>query len=257
MKKLTSLLLILVMVVSVLAFSSCSKSTKEILSASMEKLNNANAGIGKMEMQLEMSVMGIETDTKMTCDFKMTDMKTQTPKISMKATTEVMSMSQEMNIYSDGSFVYMDMLGMKMKVPLESEDAADFDVSGMIDDLAIDIPDEIVEETEYTVNDNGDYVISFEFTAEQFMSLFNELAEELGEEGGDFALKGAVKYEIVVSPELVIKSIKIDIPFAVTVEGQTAETKAVYLMEFSSFEDSITVDVPTDLEQYTDISQIG
>lgn len=258
MKKFTSVLLILVMLVSVLALSSCSKTTEQIVNAAMKKLDEANAVDASMKMSVKTDVAGVATDTEMTYSMKMTDLLTDAPKFSATASTKSLGMTIDMDMYCDGTMLFLSMLGQKMKVDIKDAAGADYDMAGTLEGVSVEIPEEILSKTEYSVDEEGNYVVKFELTGEEFAAIFSELAADITADVAE-TVNGfsAVKYELIITPDLDLKRLSFEIPMSMTVEGTSFNMTTALEITFNSYADSIDLDVPTDLDSYVEMPNIG
>lgn len=258
MKRFSLVLLVFIMILSTLALTSCSKTTEQIVTSAMKKLDEANAVDATMKLTVTTDVMGVSSDTEMTYAMKMTDLLTDTPKFSAVSSTEILGQKMDIGMYCDGAILYLSMLGQKLKLDISDAASDEYNVMDTFESVNVTLPEEMLEKTVYTVDEDGNYVLNFELTAEEFTSIFSIFAEELASDAdADVYAFGAVKYGLVITPELNLKLLTLEVPVSVTVEGATVSMTTAMEMTFNTFAGNIELDVPADLDSYVEMPGIG
>lgn len=267
MKKLFALLLCLVM--SVMLLASCggeSKSPKELVEEAFTSLEALDAYELDMAITIDVAVdmasTSVTQSIPMVIKMAAKDLKTATPKVLMDMTVTAEGETESAIAYIEGDWIYMSMEDEGYKVPLSEIDdmGAMADYSKQLEDLLVDLPETVFEGVEASKNENGSKTIALSLSAEQFETLFAEIASSLGEsmgllgEGADVTFKPAtlsvtVKDGCVSVYEL---DFALDITMDMYDESMTMDFSCKYKIDVKKTS-GVTVTPPTGYESFEEM----
>lgn len=261
MKKLSAIMLALVMVLSVVLLASCKKEmtayqtfseamAKTKALDSMELKSTATSAIAFGSEKLSMTV-GYSVKTA--------GLKGDAPTLSGDFDIGVSGISMKANVYSTSDTIYVSMAGMKVKMDADSEDAQDYNVD--VDDTLIsNLPEDIFKDVEVIENDDKTKTINVTLTGEQFSEYCKDIYEKALEalDVDDVSMYDIKADDITIS--MVVNkdgyiskyTMNYKISVSVTQEGvtATATSENSVEIEFVNPGTPVTVDVPTDLDEY-------
>ena len=145
MKKVTSIILAMILLVSAVSMVSCKKSTAEVYVETMAKFALLDALETEMTIEMTMKVPGMDEEMKIEMDIlsKTDKLKTDSPVSYAQVSTEMIGQSVKATSYIEGDYIYINTMGQKMKVSLEN--AEDIGYSSFdSDNYSIDIPEDML-----------------------------------------------------------------------------------------------------------------
>ncbi|MBQ8802643.1 MAG: hypothetical protein IJZ53_03270 [Tyzzerella sp.] len=257
MKKFISILL---SVMLVLAMVGCGggetkekdepKDPKVLLEEATEKMQGIEAMDFSMLMDMNMEMAGEEIAMEMEMGVQVQDQGKETMKMAMPMTMKMPSqgVTMEMNMYYTEGYYYMDMLGMKMKTPM--------DVAEMMEGVeegtsAADISTEGMTELELEEKEDS-YVISFVGDTEKMLAYSEAAMASMqsmsGLEGAEVTLD-EIKGTITIDKEGYITEQVVDMAMTMTVEGEAVATTMTMTLTYNSIGEDVVVELP-DLTEY-------
>lgn len=259
MKKILSVLL---SVMLVLAMAGCGggeekekpKDAKVLLEEATEKMKDIESMDFSMLMDMDMEMAGESIAMQMEMDVQVQDQGKETMKMAMPMTMKMPSqgVTMDMNMYYTEGYYYMDMLGTKMKMPM---DVAEM-MEGMKDGTsATDISTDGMMELEMEEKEDS-YIISFVGDTEKMLEYSKSVMESMqsmsGVEGADVTLDD-IKGTITIDKDGYIKEQVIDMNMTMTVEGEAVATTITTTITYNSIGEDVEVVFP-DLSEYQEAS---
>ena len=262
MKKITAIILAAVMLLSALSLASCTK--EEITAKLIYDKMNANllaldAFEAKMSIEMDMGVAGqdVTVKTSMDYDIKADGIGTDAPVAYADIKIDMLGQTVRATSYTEGDYIYITSEGEGMKLPKNSELAADYDATTAINAYEIDIPDEMLEASAFTTDEEGNYVLSFAIGGDRrdiLDDLIKNIMSGMDASLSDYELEiGDVKYVLVADKDFAPKSMKMDITMNVTAQGMEMSIDCSASCEYLAFGDSVTVTPP---EGYQDFEEL-
>ncbi|MBQ9747857.1 MAG: hypothetical protein IJV98_03650 [Clostridia bacterium] len=182
-KKILSLVLAVLMLVSVTVLTSCEKETAySLVSGALEKmetLDSFDATID-MKMKTEMELMGekVQQDIPMSMAIKASGIQADALKMTFDVDMEVEGEEVSTKVYQEGEWVYMEMFGMGIKMK-QGDLTAEYDGMAQIKDMTKPIPEEVLADVEIVKNDDGTKTVTAAIPDDQMQATFPEFADQM------------------------------------------------------------------------------
>ena len=267
MKKILSIVLALMLLVSACMLTSCEEMTAyELIHsaiAKMETLDSFEADVVmKMDTRIKMQGATTTVEVPMTMNVKASGLKGETPLTSGSVAVTTMGVETKGNVYSDSKDVYVatEVMGqsVKLKMSADSAEAGDYDLTGTTDSFLVDIPEDALQNVAIVESENGTKTVEVALDPAVFAANYPELIEQVNNNNGVGEVANVsfsdVKVKVVVSSDGYIAGYYLTFNMAmdVTTAGiTTATTTAVTAsVEYKNPGTPVTVDVPTDLDSY-------
>lgn len=230
------------------------KDAKVLLEEATEKMEGIADMDFSMLMDMNMEMAGETVAMQMEMGVQVQDQGKETMKMAMPMTMNMPSqgVTMEMNMYYTEGYYYMDMLGTKMKAPM---DVAEM-MEGMKDGTsAADISTDGMKEL--TLEEKEDtYVISFVGDTEKMLEYSKSVMESMqsmnGLESTDITLDD-ITGTITLDKEGHVKEQVVDMKMTMTVEGEAVATTVKTTITYNSIGEGVTVELP-DLSEYQETS---
>ncbi|MBQ8254915.1 MAG: hypothetical protein IJY94_05365 [Clostridia bacterium] len=190
MKKLLSIVLILVLSLSCFSLASCDKEefTKEQLEAyenytnALKKTNELDDLDGKLDMIISMNVQG--TQQTVSYNFNMKASGATDPKAVKMRLGGKMNLSGQntvMDCYMENSWAYYDMnvSGQKVKFKTNLADGGN-SYSELFNAGNVDLPKSLFKKVAVTEQSDGSKLLELTLSGKQLLSLYTDLAANLG-----------------------------------------------------------------------------
>lgn len=230
------------------------KDPKVLLEDATAKMQDIESMDFSMLMDMNMEMAGEAIDMQMEMDVQVQDQGKETMKLAMPMTMKMPSqgVTMEMNMYYTEGYYYMDMLGMKMKTPM--------DVAEMMEGMeegtsAADIGTEGMKDLEMEEKEDG-YVISFVGDTEKMLdyteSAMASMQSMAGMEGAEMTLD-EIKGTITIDKDGYISEQVVDMAMTMTVEGEAVATTMTMTLTYNSIGEDVVVELP-DLSEYQEAS---
>ena len=227
------------------------KDAKVILTEATEKMQDIESMDLSMLMDMKMEMGGEAIDMQMEMGVQVQDQGKETMKMAMPMTMKMPSqgVTMEMNAYYTEGYYYMDMLGSKVKTPMNVADM----MEGMKDGtVATDISTEGMTELKLEEIEDST-VITFVGDPEKMLEYSKSVLESMqsmsGVESTDVTLD-SIKGTITIDKNGYVKEQVIDMNMTMTVEGEAVATTVSTTITYSSIGEEIEVLLPEDLSEY-------
>ncbi len=219
----------------------------EFLNTVYEKTEDLLAVQGSMDVTMIMDYFGESVEYEMLMDIAADFTDMENPKAAYAITVKSMGISMEMNTYYIDDYMYMDVMGMKIKEKVPVDVLDDYSDYIMMPDI-----DEVFDVELNEVD--GNYQITFTLSEEGAMNLLNELLASSGEmldlgEMKDFIEIGEISYSLIADKDGIPLSEDISMEMGLTFEGESMEMSLKANSEYTATGDDVVVEFP-DLSEY-------
>lgn len=221
MKKITSVILAVCMLLSVVALAGCSETPASLVNGAMAKMSDLTSLEAKMDAEIKMSMMGVDMSMPIDMHMIIEDAKSETPVSSVKAEMSFMGETVAMDMYIDAQgWAYMTVDGESYKVNAAAA-AEELPLStDLATDMVTQFPEEYFEGVEIVKDDDGSKSVTLVLTAEQYAELFGETLDSLTESMGAGITIKNVTLEISVKGGYVVEY-DIEFDLDMSVQGTT------------------------------------
>lgn len=230
------------------------KDAKVLLEEATEKMKDIESMDFSMLMDMNMEMAGESIAMQMEMGVRVQEQGKETMKMAMPMTMKMLSqgMTMEMNMYYTEGYYYVDMLGAKVKSPM---DVAEM-MEGMEDGTsAANTSTDGMMELEMEEKE-GSYVISFIGDTEKMLEYSKSVMESMqsmsGLEGADVTLDD-IKGTITIDKDGYIKEQVVDMNMTMTAEGEAVATTITTTITYNSIGEDVEVEFP-DLSEYQEAS---
>lgn len=183
MKKFTAVALVLVMLVSLFALTSCEEKKQTAYSlvsdavAKMETLDSFEA-----DMDLKVETKEMDEDDSMgalsQCNVKAAGLKGDNPVTFSTISVTMMGVTMKTEAYTEGEWCYITAFGQGMKMKA-GENTEEYDGYADIEFVIKEIPEDILSDVEITENSDGTKTVSVAVSDEKFTELYQVLVDEV------------------------------------------------------------------------------
>ena len=237
MKKILSIMLVLCMLLSAFALTSCEfgkddgddddddKSdllTAELVGNAIKATTEMKNLEAKIDVDITVSVTGMSMNVPIDALIRVDD-----DEASLDMEASIFGEKAEMKIYTDGEWVYMLEDGVGSKTPV-TDDALGLDIPfGSIEDVMgtiDDIPEDALDKFDVKKNKDGDTELSVTMTKEDFPEVYEGIIQGLTETGNsvDEDDISNIDIVIVVAKGGYIKGVEMEFSVDMSIEGQMA-----------------------------------
>jgi len=249
MKKVLCALLVVLMIFTL---ASCATDTGRDIYQLYVRANEAMQGIDSLDMDMDMDMTiradGEVMDMKIASNIRQV-IRSETD-IDMAMNMKMSMMDMDINtkmFYKDGVY-YMEMMGMKMKMPMPIEE-----IMSQVNTEVIEFPESAIKDMEINDVDDG---VELSFTLDG-AALGDELAKQMGSMEEMLGAVpsytfGDVTLRTVIGKDDKFKSVSMAFAFDMDMYGETVQADCVIDMDFIKF-GGVIVDFPTDLDDYAEV----
>lgn len=220
MKRITSVVLAVCMLLSVMLFASCAQETPaSLVNGAMEKMAELDSMEAKVDAEIKMSMLGIDLAMPIDMHMVLENAKSTTPVASLEAEMSMMGESVSMNMYLDGqgwAYITMDGEGYKVntadameQLPLSTDN---------VTDMITQFPEELFEGAQIVNNEDGSKSVSLAITPEMYAQLFGDALDGLASSMGAAVTLKDISLEITVKDGYVVEY-DIEFDMDMNVEG--------------------------------------
>lgn len=263
MKKLTAILLSIIMLLSAVSLAACSKdkiSAKLVYENAKEKRLSLEAYEAKIVMNMDIGASGqdISIKSSMEYDIKADGVGSDSPVSYADIEMKILGQTVDVISYTEGEYVYVDTMGSQMKMLKDSAFGAGYNFEATVNDFEIDVPASILETAKTTTDKDGNYVLSFTFDGKEHADILKDFTNNVVS-GLDSSLTeytiavGTVKYELVIDEDYTLKGIKLETTMALSAGGVSMTVAVAVDSEYVAFNDDVTVTPP---EGYLDYEEL-
>lgn len=264
-RKLLALGMVLVLLMSVFALAGCEQveqlTAYKLVTDAVAKTEALESADMTLKMDMSVSAEGMTMDIPMSYDIKATDLKTESPKVSMKMTATVIGMSMDIDAYVENGYYYMSMMGEKVKY--KAEDAAQYDALGQADSMMMDLPEDVLKDVAIIKNEDGTKTVKVTMNADAFKAVYDELIAATGSSAASGATLSAVnianaEVEITVAESGYVTDYKVKFDMNMTMdmlgESSTASAKIDMSLKYNEPGKTVTVTAPEGYQDYEEMS---
>ncbi len=179
MKRLTTVCLALLMVLTLLSATACSKTLTafERYTKAMEKLAQMDAVDAVMTMNIKMEMTGMTMELPMNYEIKAKGLKGDSPEMRVLMDMTVMGQSVKTDVYMKDGWHYYSMEDVKYKIRADKDDSMDLD---SVLKKEATLTEELLKDVAVTEED-GLSVIRVTLSGEQILSMYKSLTESATE----------------------------------------------------------------------------
>ena len=253
MKKITSLLLSVALVLCTLLCAGCQKELT--INEIIDNTSALDAVESVIKTEVSMSAEGFSITIPVTVDMKAKGLTGESPVVYAKTTMSMLGQSMETETYSEGEYIYVkseDIGGYKMNA---ADLGDEYDTTSDFSATLQNLPEDLLENTEITKNEDGTRTITLSIPDEKFAELFSDIAKSISEslsgeqegEDADLALANAVV--TVTVADKYVKKYEISFTMEIDFMGMQMSAEATSSVEIVKTGDDVTV---TPIEGYED-----
>ena len=260
MKKLTAFFLALVLVCSLVALTSCAPETAaQLMADSYDKLENLDSLEAEMSVDMNISSNGVSIEMPMQYYIKAASLKTD-PIFSADVSLTMMGETMNMDLYMGGGYIYASVLGQNMKIPVDSEDADDYNALNELTGLTKELPAEQLAEAEIVQNEDGSRKFTIQIDQATFDQLYKDFAESITESAAGLGVSFDVSVSdaevtVTVNSEGYISVYRMSCNMTLTEEtsGTATEVALDTTVTFKNPGAAVTVTPPAGYQDYPEI----
>jgi hypothetical protein len=256
MKKLTAIVLSAILLLSAISLASCAKpTTASIYAKATEKLLDIDAVEMNTSMTIEMSAEDQTISMDMDYGIKSKGRKTEAPTAYADIKMSMLGQTVDVTAYAEGDYVYISTMGEGIKLPKDSETAGGYDIEATMNAFEIEVPAQFLESTEFTTDEEGNYILSFTFNGNEHADILKKFTDNvmsgLGSSLSEYELSiGEVKYELVIDKDYMMKNMNLEMTMDITTSGITMKTSVTAEGEYVAFNDGVTITPPEGYQSY-------
>lgn len=232
MKKLLSIIMVLVLSLSCFSLTSCDKDefTAEQLEAyqnytdALEKTNGLNSLEGKLDMVIKMNVQGTVQSIKYKFNMKANGLKKpDTMKMRLDGSMDLAGQTTVMDCYLVDGWSYYDMKvsGQELKFKTNLNGTTGNSYSEMFSTGTVDLPKSLFKKVTVTEQADGSKLLELTLNGKQILSIFTDLTSNLGSELSASDISDATMSAVVNKDGYLSKVI---VSYGMKVQGVSAET---------------------------------
>lgn len=264
MKKFTAVALVLVMLVSLFALTSCEGkklTAYALISDAVAKTNTLDSFEADMEIKMGVETMGVSMDVPMQYNVKAAGLKGDNPVTFSTVSMTMMGMTIKTEAYTEDEWCYITVFGQNMKMKT-GENTEEYDGYADIESVVKALPEDILSDVEITENGDGTKTVSVVVSDEKFAEIYKSFVDEMcssaaeGEEVSEVSVTNA-KVTITVDENgyVSVYGISFDMNITAESEGMSLEMKASVDMNiaFKNPGTAVTVTPPTGYQDFEEV----
>ncbi len=247
MKKLLSIILILVLSLSCFSLVSCNKDelSGEQLAAydayndALAKTNSLQCLDGKLDMAIKMNVQGTVQTVSYEFNMKAADVKTPaTMKMRLNGTMDMVGQKVVMDCYMEDGWAYYDMVTMGQNMKFKTNLAGgNNEYSEMFNMGSVDLPKILFKNVSVTENADGSKFLTLTMNGKQLLALYTDLASSIGTEIKPADISDASVTATVDKDGYLSKTV---VTYSMVIQGVKADTTLT--VEYFNLGQSFTVE---------------
>lgn len=248
---------------SLLTFISCSeeKDAFQLYSEMNQALEQVSSIQGSMDIDMKLTASKETLDLAMDMDITAVKRSETDADLAMKIESDMAQLgSFTMQAYTKDGYMYLDMLGMKIKSPYDPSADSDESQLPMADSYnraVIDFTTEAVKESAIAKTDKGrelTFTLDGSKLTDALSGLVGNITESLGE-GSNFSYND-VKYTVVVDQDNLPVSQNMTFSFDMEIEGERASADCDINSDFA-YNKVENIEYPDDLDTYEELDLTG
>lgn len=254
-KRIVSLLLALCIVCVCGLLASCNQvSTYMVVSQAIEKTEKLDSMAAEMEIEMTMSMMGMDITVPIKADVKAKGLQGDAPVTFAKMSMSMMGETMEFDMYQEGDWAYYVIADMKYKTNI-AEAQAEYDYSDTMTDMLQDLPEDLLKDVELVKNEDGSRTMTVSLSDEQFTEIYEEILDDTSAEYGtsvnDLSISDAEISITVADGYISVFDMKFTMNM--TVEGVETSADAAYNIKYKDLGKEVTITPP---EGYQDFEEM-
>lgn len=257
MKKSTKILsIVLSFVMVMLLCCSCGKATpEERLQAAFDTANSAKKFDIDYTFGISVTVEGETMEIPMTIGMQVDNTDEANPVMAMDMTMTMLGMQIPMNYYYKDGYAYTSVMGQKVKTAMSYEDMMAENGTGVEDMLAL--TKEALDKAEITENEDGSLSVKMALNGADYKdALLAIVGEDMFDTFGAEAFAFTdCSVEIAVGTDDNIEKMSMTIGMTMTIEGVEATASCEAEVVYNAIGGDFTVELPTDLDTYTETAE--
>lgn len=254
MKRFTSLFIVLCMVLMCCALTGCNNpSVYETVTDAINKTSSLDSMDAVMEMKIDMTVQGVSVSLPIKYEMQASQAQSESPKMRIVMT---MGTEEYMDMYLEGEWAYITSSGTSFKAK-QSDMDSNMDTNSNTDQFLQLLPEDLINDTQFTSNNDGSKTLTVSVDGEQFSDLYNDIIESLS------TSVGSIDASVEISDAVVSITIKdgyitkyeMTFKMALEVSGTTAEASASASIVYNNPGQDVTVTAPEGYQNFPSLSQ--
>ena len=257
MKKITSMLLIILALFTVLSFASCNAlKTEEVINNAIENTSKLSEYEANMSMVFDMKMTGMTMNVPMDVSMKVKDADKENPTVWASMETTVLGQKMEVETYMDDEYIYVVTDGEGYKAnATEADDQYNYTES--VDEMFKELPVDLIKDIELVKGEDGSYTITVSIPDETFKELYADFIDEmnesaLGEVVGNITISDCT-VTVTVKDDYVI-SYGLSYNMSMTVQGMSVDSSVTGSIEFVNPGSNVTITPPSGYESFEDLT---
>lgn len=264
MKKIISIMMTLAMIFAlVFAFCACGKekSAYQIYTEAVKKNQELDSYELDLKMNMSVEADGVSMEVPLSYSIKSSGVQSGSPVFSGEMEMTISGITINVPVYSDGKYMYTELMGTKRKQPVED---GDNDLQEMTDTVLSMFSEDKFEGVVAVKNDDGTKSIDLPLDNETFQGAYSNLVDSmlgnLGEETADLNPSINVsdaKVSVVINKDGYIEKVdlKCDLKLTMSAEGESVDMNVSLDMsgEYKNIGSEVTVTAPSDLDEYEEV----
>ncbi|MBR7100980.1 MAG: hypothetical protein IKC74_01705 [Clostridia bacterium] len=268
MKKLFSILLVLLMLCSVVIMSACSdpddnddntddpsnsqsQNAQKLIEDSIKKINDLDSYYAIMTQDIHLSMQGVSMDMPVTVSIKVQDATTANPKMYAIQDMQMLGQNITTELYIDGDYIYLDSNGYQAKISKnEIGDTDQLSYDKTLEELLLVLPDDVMNDIIVKINESGNRYVEVDFDSAKFLEFYESNIEDISSSINasidDLQISDS-KVKIVLDKSGYVKEYVLTYKMSISTQGQTANADVNLKIEFIDPGKSVTV---TPMEGY-------
>ena len=244
------------------------QSAYDLIKNAVEKTSKLDSYEMEMKVKAVTEVFGEKIETPMNFNMKVEGATGNSMKALGKVAMSVLGVDIDADYYQEGSTVYLDVAGSKVKLSADSADAKPFTFSDTENSILKALPEDVVKEVTNIQHDDGSRTVSVMIDSEKFSEIFKELISSYSNEETYAELMQDLKTGIDISNANVSVTVlpngyigEYDIQFDMDVKLSSVINNMDFTTKVSldaslTFKDpgtKVTVTAPSDLSGYQEM----
>lgn len=188
MKKLLTLSLAILMLMTLMSCTQKPKTAYEIITEAQEKTAKLDSFSTDIDLDMTLGFQGISFSAPTSISINATGIQSDSPKASIAAEMSYMGMGISFDFYYEGEYLYLSAMGTNVKFNTKAltETLPNEDMSAETEELQKEYDQLLIEalaDAEVQENEDGSKTISYKISSEKMTPFINKLLAEDANEG--------------------------------------------------------------------------
>ena len=179
MRKITSLLLVVVLVFSTMLLTSC-ENAQSLITKATEKTQKLDSYKAELEMEVVTSAQGMTLEIPMTIDMKVKGAQTDSPVVSATIAMSMFGQTFDIDMYAEDEWIYMSSNGENVKMSADDADG-EYDYTDDIQSMIKDLPKDVLKDAEIVKNDDGSKTVALDLASDVFEDVYDDLIKSVND----------------------------------------------------------------------------